>query len=658
MKNTKLQSSANENLKDTSETSSTSQNEKNIGETKKIETSKTKGNKNVSTPTFATSENIKTKKSEAKKTENVKPTKKTKSSNNSFENIETEKSENIASLNSEQSNIADETSKNSNKTASSKITKNTSKLTKSTDKTSETSNKLVENTTDVTLSTIDKTNNLNKPTDETSDETTDETTEPKFDPFNDLKSKNQAKTSVVLPYVIALSPLISTFLLSVFYLITGEEIALFHLNFLQLLLIPLVIFICFLPFDIYYIIKKEWKPFKVLTKHIFKNRLECALMIGSFIWMIFASFFAPNFPTDFSLTIDLGRATYLQECIIFILAYLIILISSISLKDKNIMEHIVGVFLTCTTIICITTLIFHHKELIISFGNNTNWANAFVNSNHLGYVLCLATSLLAVCFCVSTKAKHRIVFGIVLALHLFVCMFNDTLGSNLSLTFGFILLPIIFSLRNRKLDILSFVPLVSLLAISFICIPLSKPMDSTYSNLCKQIVGVFKDFFKISTDPLAEETKKAGTNRWELWLDAFKQIKEYPIFGDGDFLTKPHNEYLQFAAHSGILSAVLYIAGLVILAVKGIKHFKHISKLSLVLLFSVMCYAISAFFGNTMPHTYPFFLIILGFCISSLNQDVDNYKKQNRTTQGMGKTFGFNENNLENSDTKNDAVNI
>ncbi len=597
MKNTKLQNSTEENLKNLAPESKTnSANKKSKSKVKVLKD--TKSSKLQPTPTSLTNDNT-------GETENFK--------DNKIEVLE----DNLKEVKKPIKNKSNKTSKSQAET--------TPKVQTTLNKTNK-----FDNTENI--------DSLNKKT-----ETSNDSAEPKFDPFKDLKSDNQSKTSVVLPYVIALSPLISLFLLSLFYLITGKETAIFHLNFLPLFLIPLVIFCCFLPFDIYYLIKKEWKPFKVFTKHIFKNRLESALIIGSFIWMIFASFFAPNFPTDFSLTIDLGTSTYLQECVIFILAYLIILAFSISLKDRNIIEHIVGVFLACTTLICITTLIFHHDELIISFGNNTNWANAFVNSNHLGYVLCLSTSLIACCFCASNQLKHRIMLGIILALHLFVCMFNDTLGNNLSLTFGFILLPVIFSLKNRKLDILSFVPIVMLSAISFICIPLAKPMDSTYKNLFAQIVGVFKDFFKISTDPLAEETKKAGTNRWELWLDAFKQIKEYPIFGDGDFITKPHNEYLQFAAHSGILSAVLYIAGLVVLAVKGIKNFKYISKFTICLLFSVMCYAIGAFFGNTMPHTYPFFLIILGFCISSLNQDVDNYKKQNRTTQGLEKSFGFSE---------------
>lgn len=465
----------------------------------------------------------------------------------------------------------------------------------------------------------------------------------KFDIFKDLRSKNQSKTSVVLPYLIVLMPLISGVLVTLFELIFSSPLWPFHMSYLPIILTAAVFLCCFLPFDIYYIIKKKWKPFKVFTKHIFKNRLECFLLITSFLWMIFTSFFTNNFPTNFKFFLDYDNGTYLQECVLFFVVYLAILISTITLKDRPVKEHLLGVFLASTSIMCVLTLFFHHSELAVSFLNNTNWAYAFVNSNHFGYVLCLATSLIAVCFCLSKQLKTRIMFGIVLALHLFVAMFNDTLGSNLALFFGFCLLPIIISIKNRKFDILSFTPLIMLTAINFICIPLARPMDSTYSSLYMQISGVFKDSFKVSSAPLAEETKKAGTNRWELWLDAFEQISKYPIFGDGEMIAKPHNEYLQFAAHSGILSAVLYISGLVIIAVKGIKYFKHISNLSICLLFCVMCYAISAFFGNTMPHTYPFFMVILGLCISTLNLDIDKYKQQNRTTQGIEKTFGFNE---------------
>lgn len=444
--------------------------------------------------------------------------------------------------------------------------------------------------------------------------------------FLDYKDNRQTKTSVCLSQLIMISPLISGIMLSLTYLIFGERFTLFHMNLLCIVITFFTLIIVGFAIDFRKAqnIKQNFsiKSIKERTK----QSPEALLIICSFLWMIFAGFFAPNFPSDFDVSATLSDGTYYQEGLIYFFVYIIIFISAKNLHSNNAKKNCLIMFITTTTIVCILTLFFHHKELIFYWQNNTNWANAFINSNHLGYVLCLSTSLLSVVFCLTKKIKTKVFIGFLLALHMFVCMFNDTLGSNLAITFGIILLPIVFSIKSKKFDWPSFIPFVLWIAISYICIPLAKPMDSTYTNLLNQIVGVFKDLFQITKDPVSEEAKLAGTNRWELWLDAFETIKKYPIFGDGNMIEKPHNEYLQFASHSGILCVILYIAGLVVLMVKGIKYFKQLSPLSIATLFTVMCYAINAFFGNTKQYVYPFFMVILGFAINSLNQDIKKYK--------------------------------
>lgn len=450
-----------------------------------------------------------------------------------------------------------------------------------------------------------------------------------IDFFKDLKSTTSPKCAVVLPYLIMLMPIISWLLLTLGEMIFHIDIFMFHMNMLPLLLVAFTIVCVFLVLDLpAFFIKKDTPPFNAIIKEKITHTPEVVLLCLTFLWMLIASFFADNFPTPFKIYINFIDGLYLQEGILYFVAYFVIFICAVKQRDGNIQKHILSAFLVSSTLICLTTLVFNHNELIISSQNNTNWANGFVNSNHLGYVLCLATALLGICFCLSKKWKWQTLFISLLTLHLLVMMFNDTLGCNLAIFIGFILLPIICSIKKHKFDYLSFVPLVLLIAVSFICIPIAPKVDSTYKSLLGQIWGVIKDFLQVTKDPLAEETKKAGTNRWELWLSAFEAIKKYPIFGDGQMIEKPHNEYLQICAHSGIPCLLLYLASLITLAVKSIKNFKNLSLLTLAELFTVLCYLISAFFGNTMPHTFPFFMVILGFTMCSLNEDIKRAKKE------------------------------
>mgnify|MGYP004662826021 FL=1 len=459
--------------------------------------------------------------------------------------------------------------------------------------------------------------------------------------FKDLKVPGQSRAGVILSYLILTMPIISFVLLYAVFLFSGQFCSYLHVNILPIFLASFGIFL-FICFDIpNAFLNKKAFSFGSFVKDTLKNKPETIIICAMFVWILLTGFFARNFPQNFAMFHTEDGWSYLQESLIYFIFYFFIFLFAVNLKYAETRKNLLKTFIFTTTVICIITLIFHQKELLISYENNTNWANCFVNSNHMGYILCLSTSILSITFGLSKTHKWRIVTGLLLALHLFVSMFNDTLGALVAITVAIVATPIVVCIKEKHLNLYSFIPFVMLVAISYISIPLAKYMHSTYNNLFNQFLGIFKDLFKISADPLAEEAKKAGTNRWELWLDAFKAIKENPLFGDGDVFVKPHNEYLQFAAHSGIVAGLLYIAGFVVIAIKGIKYFKHLTNVTMVGLISVMAYAINACFGNTMPHTYPFFLVILGITIASLNNDIKNYKSNNRNTFGIEKSFEF-----------------
>ena len=71
---------------------------------------------------------------------------------------------------------------------------------------------------------------------------------------------------------------------------------------------------------------------------------------------------------------------------------------------------------------------------------------------------------------------------------------------------------------------------------------------------------------------------------------------------------------------------------------KVLKNLRSLSDITLVLAITTLSYLISALFGNTMPHTIIYFLVILGLTIRSLNIDIKAKKQKSTIKQDSLKT--------------------
>ena len=126
-----------------------------------------------------------------------------------------------------------------------------------------------------------------------------------------------------------------------------------------------------------------------------------------------------------------------------------------------------------------------------------------------------------------------------------------------------------------------------------------------------------------------ETSGSAGTGRWVLWINAVKFIKDKPLFGHGlDNLgelydplgvgtDRPHNEYLQYAAHLGVPALIFYLCGIGSIFIKAYKNRMNLTDTTLVALGVVAAYLVSACFGNTMYYTTPYFMMLLGMATKS-----------------------------------------
>jgi O-antigen ligase len=223
----------------------------------------------------------------------------------------------------------------------------------------------------------------------------------------------------------------------------------------------------------------------------------------------------------------------------------------------------------------------------------------------------------AALFIIEKDPKWRIFDGICYLANTYTLMRADTLGCFIAvfvgLVFLFIMLRIVYGHFNRTVLLLTGVFIGLFL--------LSSLVDD---SLMKSFLGLFGETAKIiNNDPDAGST---GTGRWRLWTHTVQYIGERPFFGWGsegifDRLeeeagnSRPHNEYLQYAAFFGIPAALCYISGVVSVFIKGLKKRAELDIYTVAAFAASFGYLISAFFGVTMGFTAPYFFIVLGFAV-------------------------------------------
>lgn len=444
----------------------------------------------------------------------------------------------------------------------------------------------------------------------------------KYSLFKDIKENKGLKTSVIVPYAIMLMPIIQTILFGICYLFIGSDPYLIgHMNSSFITAFPFFILL-FIMTDAYKLFSKKKDITENNVKFNFKNYPEVFFLMFTLGYILLASFFHGNIIKDWKLFIHVEGETYqLQESPLLWLYYGICFTFSFLTKDKDTMKRIILVFLGVSIFNGI--IAFADTRCVTPLTQSkVVWSGLFFNSNHYAYLICM-TLIASVCLYFNTNKKGLKIFAtIVFIFNTIISMFNNCFGSMLAVFIVLIIFPIVYSIYHKKFNWQYLLPLIIYIIFSFIAIPIAKFFNSEYTNFMEQLIKLFREIISILFNPLAKENESAGTNRWGLWVTSIKEILDTPLFGKGEYLFKPHNEYLQISQHSGVLTGIFYITALVIILVKSIKNFRALSKFTITLIMTIGVYLISALFGNTMPHTYPTFMVILAFGIKQLNADV------------------------------------
>lgn len=302
------------------------------------------------------------------------------------------------------------------------------------------------------------------------------------------------------------------------------------------------------------------------------------------------------------------------------------------LSDRNKLLKVLKCFVGVSVVLGITSLV----AMIPFFSKTPNiycislrymrGTSIFYNINHYGYYLVLAI-ICAMGLFIYEKNRIKSAAWLIAALfNIWVLIDNNTFGCYIAVFAGLIAFSYFFIAREKKkFNMKTIIPIISFVILSVCLLP--------FYNIGKNFFSLNEDISKFADED--QDTSAAGSGRWTLWVQTVEHIKNKPVFGYGpegligkftakvkdnsgaeqiqtSFQDRPHNEYLQHAAFMGLPALIFYLAALIMLFLNRIKNIKNISVIVLIAGCAVIGYAISAFFGNTMYYTAPFFFILLG----------------------------------------------
>lgn len=289
------------------------------------------------------------------------------------------------------------------------------------------------------------------------------------------------------------------------------------------------------------------------------------------------------------------------------------------LKSDKLRWAAVLTFLAGSLIMGVLVLIDFFVTPVRMFWDCDGMAAIFNQYNHYGYYLLIAILLSGIFFVIKdVKLPIRVFCAVTFVMNNVILILNDTFGCYLAaiaaLVFGAIVIMVIR--RNKGECIRMAAVLLAFVAITCVMRVFDYSTTQDMTNLVSDIQE------NADTNEFSNNT---GARRWVLWKHTVQYISEKPIFGWGvEGITerlgnepdtendRPHNEYLQWAAFFGIPGALLYLAGLCVIMFGMFRWIKSSDPVSIGCFIASAGYIASAFIGNTMYYTTPFFFIVLG----------------------------------------------
>lgn len=244
----------------------------------------------------------------------------------------------------------------------------------------------------------------------------------------------------------------------------------------------------------------------------------------------------------------------------------------------------------------------------------------FDNSNHYGYYLLLATMIACILFITEKNKILKILYALSYITLVYSLILNDTFGCYIAVGITIIAFTI-YCMYNKKYRIFSIISILIFVIMSCIIQKDGKNIVPSNFNL------LFNDTNNLLNNKIENTNwEEAGSGRAKLWKYGIIIFLEKPILGYGaenleaEYARynieqdRPHNLIIQLATTSGFPGLILYLSGIVLILIRGLKQLKENNNIYFAVYFAVIAYLISAMFGNSMYYTSPYFFILLG-CI-------------------------------------------
>lgn len=314
----------------------------------------------------------------------------------------------------------------------------------------------------------------------------------------------------------------------------------------------------------------------------------------------------------------------------YIIGYLFL--SSFALDERR-KKAAAYVFVLGSDLIALASLWHVFIRPIAAFQGKKALSAVFLNGNHYGYFIVTA---LLVCFMLTVMEKSflRGIFAFAsFVLESAVLIINNSMGCFIAAFAGIVFAGIVLAVKgllNRRYFILLLCP-PALLAggyflmdAGFYAPAIEKALTALYRNLLELSADLGNI---LSSNALAASS---GSNRMKLWKEALELILKKPLFGYGCEGTSEllgsrfgiynaHNELLTVAGYFGIISAVLYLAGITGALVTGAGNISEDTPASAGFLLAAFGYLISSMFGTTMFYTLPLLFLFLGYSQTTKN---------------------------------------
>lgn len=355
---------------------------------------------------------------------------------------------------------------------------------------------------------------------------------------------------------------------------------------------------------------------KQSLKQILRTHLWDMAFLLMLVWSIISALLAED------SYYAIKGTTYRHDGLYTYLVYASMYICAKAVKSKKLRVWLLrsmGITVTLLSLMSIPQTSF---RLILKWGKigeniwkYGTYSSIFYNTNHFGYVLVIGLMALAGLTVIERKTVRKFIWLVLFGFNMWALIINDTFGCYVAVMAGMIFLAVIMLVSDKE-------RYKSVIAVMTVFIAVSVGMD-TYNHSLSENFGLA---YKESSEVTANDA--AGSGRIGLWKQAVKYIQEKPVFGfgpeglaeryyeDGFFNDRPHNEYLQHAAFLGIPALVFYLTALISVFVCCIKGIRKLSPCMLAAGGIVFAYCVSAFFGNTMYYTTPYYFIFLGMLSS------------------------------------------